>query len=547
MNHIQRSLMSNAHTSSFSRRSLVRSTTFAALGLVATNRPGTAASFQGETSMFATNQEATPEVQFVPAPEGKTDLIVAAGADMTSPDPAMATGGTDASMHSILFDNLVQIDADGVEQPMLATEWTAIDDITWEFILRSGALFQDGTPVLSSDVKYSIERTRAPETTGSVVATNFNTVEEILTPDDATVHFRTVGPDPLLPKRLASFGGEIIPQAYAEEVGLDGFAEAPIGAGPFILAEWLPDERIVLSPFQDYWDGAPNVSEVTILPRPESATRIGSLLSGESDIALVVMPDQYETINTTDGYRVGTHLYAGLYALAVNSQVPVLSDPLIKQAIAYAIDRDVIINSLWNGQGLAPSGMIPRGSFAFDESLPPIPYDPDRVAQLLEEASYGGEEIIIESTDGYIENDRLMSEAIAQMWQQVGINGMVEIIEISVRAEKNRDKTFQGLFWTNPADTLLDPAGMAWRLLGPGGAQDYWRNERWDELGAEANSSLDEDLRRANYAEMNAIFLEHFPWIPILQPYRGAGIANYVDWQPYQKFDLRPDELALVE
>lgn len=540
------SLPQNAAGASLTRRSVVRAGTLAALSLTF-GRSVSASGSRSGLRPILNGQDEAADVQLIPAPEDKTDLIVAAGSDMTSPDPVMATGGTDASMHSVLFDNLVQVDRDGNEQPMLAVSWEATSDTTWEFKLRPGALFQDGTPVLSSDVKYSIERTRDPATTGSVVATNFKSVEEIQTPDDETVVFVTTSPDPLLPKRLASFGGEIIPQAYAEDVGLDGFAKAPIGAGPFILSEWLPDERIVLEPFADYWGGAPNVDKVTVLPRPESATRVGSLLSGESDISLVIMPDQYQSINETDGYRVGTHLYAGLYALAVNSQVPVLSNPLVKQALAYSIDRDMIINVLWDGMGVAPNGMIPEGSFAFDEDLPSIPYDPDRAAELLQEAGYNGEEIIIETTDGYIENDRLMSEAIAQMWQQAGINGKVEIIEISVRAEKNRDKTFSGLFWTNPADTLLDPAGMAWRLLGPGGAQDYWRDERWDALGSEANGTLDQDVRRANYEEMNAIFLENFPWIPILQPYRGAGIANYVDWQPYQKFDLRPDQLTLVK
>lgn len=418
------------------RRSILRASFFAAAGI----------SIGGA---FARVSAQDAEFDPVPAEEGKVNLIVAAGADMTNPDPVMATGGTDASMHSILFDNLVQVDADGILQPMLATEWTAIDDLTWEFVLREGATFQDGTVVTAADVKFSIERTRDVET-------------------------------------------------------------------------------------------------VTVLPRPESATRIGSLLSGESDIALVVMPDQYETINQTDGYHVGSHLYAGLYALAINSQVEVLSDSRIKQALAYAMDRKTIIDSLWLGLGVEPTGMIPQGSFAFDSNLSVIPYDIDRAKALLEEAGYDGAPIVIETTDGYVENDRLMSEAIAQMWQQVGINAQVEVIEISVRAEKNRDKTFKGLFWTNPADTLLDPAGMAWRLLGPGGAQDYWRDERWDELGVEGNSILDEERRLEIYSEMNEIFLENFPWIPVIQPYRGAGIANYVSWQPYQKFDLRPDQLDLV-
>lgn len=507
---------------------------------------------QGDTTpATATTETSEPEPTSPPeritVPEGKTDLVIAAGSDLTTPDPALSTGGTDASVHSNLYDHLVWRGPDGTLQPMLATKWEALDDTTWEFTLREGALFHHGEPVTSVDVQYSIERTRDPETKGSVVASNFATVESIETPDEGTVIFKTTSPDPLLPARLASFGGQILPKAYTEEVGMEGFAEKPIGAGPFKFVEWVKDDRVVLEAFAEYWDGAPTVETAIFKPRPETAARVSSLLSGEADMALIIMPDQFELINSSGTYRVATALYNGFYGLAVNSQVPVLSKPEIKQALSLGIDRQTIIDSFWQGQGIIPSGMIPEGSFAFDPSLPPLAYDPEEAKARLEAGGYDGEEIVIETTDGYLESDRQMAEAVVQMWQQIGINAKVELIEASVRSQKNRDKSFKGLWWTNPADTLGDPAGMAWRLLGPGGSQDYWRHERWDELGEEANSILDEEKRRQNYAEMNEIFLEHFPWIPILQPYRGWGVANYIEWEPYNKFDLRPNRLKFVE
>src|SRR5260370_40748751 len=104
-----------------------------------------------------------------------------------------------------------------------------------------------------------------------------------------------------------------------------------------------------------------------------------------------------------------------------------------------------------------------------------------------------------------------MAEAIAPMWKDVGLNPVVEVIEYSVRAQKNRDRSFKGLFWSDPTSTLGDPDGMMWRLLGPGGPQDYWRQAEFDKLGDEARFSVDESLRDRNYKRMTEIFVENFP------------------------------------
>src|SRR5438094_5540606 len=125
--------------------------------------------------------------------------------------------------------------------------------------------------------------------------------------------------------------------------------------------------------------------------------------------------------------------------------------------------------------------------------------------------------MVLESST-IVGNDRQMSEAIVEMWKKVGINARMETIEASVRAEKNRDKAFKGLFWSDPTSTLQDPDGMMWRLLGPGGPQDYWREPEFDRLGNEARFSLDEKLRADNYQKMTDIFIENFPWLPVVQP-----------------------------
>ena len=160
---------------------------------------------------------------------------------------------------------------------------------------------------------------------------------------------------------------------------------------------------------------------------------------------------------------------------------------------------------------------------------------------------YKGEEIFIETTSGYTANDKPMSEAIQAMWRDVGINVKVEVVEYSVRAQKNRDKSFKGLWWSDPTSTLRDPDGMMWRLLGPGGPQDYWRHPEFDELGTAARFSVDEKFRGEAYKEMTKIFLEHLPWLPVIQPYEDYGLQKYVEWtaNPNQQFEVRRFNLKL--
>jgi peptide/nickel transport system substrate-binding protein len=227
--------------------------------------------------------------------------------------------------------------------------------------------------------------------------------------------------------------------------------------------------------------------------------------------------------------------------LSVNSKRPPLDNPLVKQALSLAIDREAIVKELWRGRGIVPSQPIAKGDNYFDPSLPPLVYDPKEARERLKKAGYKNEEIFIETTVAYVSQDKAMSEAIAAMWKDVGVNVKVEVIEYSVRAQKNREKTFKGVWWADPTSTLGDPDGMMWRLLGPGGINDYWREAKFDELGNAARFSVDEKFRGEAYREMTKIFLENFPWLPIIQPYEDYGLQKYVEWtpNPNQQFEIR--------
>ncbi len=494
-------------------------------GLAAQAAPGGTGDAKPATAATAT---ITPQ----PARSAKRDVVIMQGADATTLDPHLSTFATDVNVTFTIFDNLTFRNEDqSVIRPMLATEWK-VEERRWELKLRPHVRFHNGDPLTSEDVKFSIERTYDP-TARTGVANVFSTVERIETPDPLTVIFQMRQPDALLPSRLAFYGGQIMPKAYFEKVGPAGFQQWPIGTGPYKFAEWQKDSQLILERFDSYWGGAPSFERVIFKPRPEIAPRVAALLAGEADLVTSVPADQLDVINRSGRARADGALYNGLHVLVVNATVPPLNNRFVKQALSLAIDRDAIIRAVHKGQGVIPNGLIAQGDFGFDATLPPLEYNPDRAKQRLKEAGYGGEEIVFETTQGYMDGDRQMAELVHEMWQKVGVNSKLQLIEIAERAEKTRQKSFRGIYWSDPVSTLLDPDGMMYRLLGPGGSQEYWTDKDWIRLGNEARSSLDQGVRLQNYRQMNAMALQHLPWIPVVQPRRLSGIANGIEFRPY--------------
>jgi peptide/nickel transport system substrate-binding protein len=474
----------------------------------------------------------------------RTNLVIAQGSDITQLDPHFATSASDVGFVFNLYDTLLRIDRDRQIRPSLATGWQIVTGTNWEFKLRPDVRFHNGEPLTADDVKFSIERTYKART---ILATVFNTVERIETPDPYTVRIHTKKPDPLLPARLTSYGGQILPKRYVEDAGAEGLRARPVGTGPVRFVEWIKDDRLVLEAVPEYWGGRIDPAQIVLRPLPEVGPRVAALLRGEADIVTALPPDHADRVARHPSTKVEEILYAGLYVLVVDSRRPPLGNPLVKQALSLAIDRTAIVKDLWRARGLVPSGPIPKGESFYDDTLPPLAYDPDLARRRLAEAGYRQEPIVLESSAGHLANDRAMSEAIVAMWRDVGIAARLEILEKSVLAQKTRERSFKGLRWSAPVSPLGDPDAMMWRLLGPGGVHDNWRHARFDELGDAAQSSMDSKFRRQAYREMTAIFQEHLPWIPVIQPIDSYGLQRTVDWKPYsdQRIEIRAFNLRM--
>lgn len=469
----------------------------------------------------------------------KRELVVLQAIDLTALDPHATTYASDTRVSFNLFDTLMRRHSDGTLHPALATSWRRETPTTWRFRLRTDVRWHDGARFTAIDAKYSLDRTFDPSVKAARLLPVFETIDRTEAPDPETLLVHTKQPDVLMPARLA-FCGRIVPWTYIDRVGYTGFNQRPVGSGPLRFVSWTKGERCVLEANPDYWDGRLDLDRVVFRPVAAPAARLEALLRGDADLITGLLPEHVDRVATHPATRVVSTPYAGLYVLAVNVWISPLNDPLVRQALSLAIDRETIVKELWRGRGLVPSGPIPRGDTLHDPALPPLAYDPGEARRRLRRAGYSGEPVYLETTTGYMANDRLMTDAIAEMWEDVGVTVVVEVIDGPTRHLKNRQQTFKGLWWSDPTSIIRDPDGMMGRLLAPGQPHDYWRHPEFERLRRAARAG-EEAERAAAYRRMTALFLEHNPWIVVVQPYEDYGIQRYVEFTPSpdQTLELR--------
>jgi peptide/nickel transport system substrate-binding protein len=468
------------------------------------------------------------------------DLVIGQGTDVSHLDPHYSTSASDVNVFFNLYDNLVLRDEQLNLTPGLATSWKLMDEKTWQFKLREGVVFHNGDPCTADDVKFSLERAIADNPRTSVYAA-LNTIERVEILDPLTVNLVTKSPDPLLPTRLSYYGGMIVPKQYFEKVGMEGFRKAPVGTGPIKFVEWKKDERLVFEAHKRYWRTPLPYDKIIYKPYPETAARIAALLAGEVDFITAVPPDQVEVIDKSGTARVEGALYAGFFSYTFNVKIPPLDNKLVRQAMHYALDRQAIVKKLWRGRGVVPNDAYPNvDKIGYDAKKSPFEFNPKKAKELLAQAGYKGEEIKLESAVGYLSNDKQLTETVAAMLQDVGINAKVQLLEYSVRAQKVRQKTIEGLLLGDPTSTLLDPDGMFWRLMQPGGLIDYWRHPEWDRLMGEARILQDQQKRDEHYKKAASIFLDDVPVLIVLQPEKTFALKKELQWK------ARSDEIVVV-
>lgn len=440
-----------------------------------------------------------------------------------------------------VFETLIAVDyQDGQAlKPGLAVSWERIEPTVLELELRQGVTFHDGTAFTAEDVVFSFGPERMGEGAPGYQAflSFLTTIDSVEAIDDYTVRVSTVDPDPILELRLSGWGAQIVSKDAFEALEGDWarWAAAPVGTGPFEIAALVPSERLVLRAFEGYWGERPNVDEVAFLDVPETSTRVSGLLSGDFDIIGELPPDQIPTVEANDGFRVEGGTIQNHRVITYNMNNSWLQDVRIRQALSLAIDRQLLVDTIWQGRVEVTNGMQwPEFGPLYDAERQEPAYDPDRARELLAEAGYEGEVIPYRIRANYYPAEIIESEALVAMWQAVGIN-----VDMQIHDSWDQVYAEPGTGIRNGSNPPLfnDPVSGLWRNYGNVGVEatrDNWQNDEFNALGRILLTSLDTGERAAAHKAMLDIFHDQDPPSAILHALgQFYGVREGIAWTPY--------------
>jgi peptide/nickel transport system substrate-binding protein len=375
----------------------------------------------------------------MPAAAQTLTIGVRAGPD--SIDPHFTASGTHAEALKHVFDTLVW-SGRGLElEPRLATSWTAVDPTTWEFKLRPGVKFHDGSDFTAEDVKFSIER--IPTVSGPNPTTIYiRRVKTITVVDPLTIRIGTDGPAPNLPNdfiRLFIVSHKAA-AGLTKETANEAFnsGKAAVGTGPYKFVSWTPKDQLILDRFDGYWGGKEPWARHVRKEIPNDAARVAQLKAGQVDLIVRVPASDVDALSRDARLTVQKidTVYVFNLEMDMRDNSPQVSakdgsalaknpfqDARVREAVDLAIDRKALAEIAMEGLGKEQNQMVTPSIFGFSKTLPPRAFNPTRAKQLLTEAGYpNGFRVTFSFTSDRLPGDRQVGTSVAQMLAAVGID-----------------------------------------------------------------------------------------------------------------------------
>ncbi len=451
-----------------------------------------------------------------------------------------------------MSENLFRLAADDLSpEPWLATGATQLDPLTWEIGIRSGVEFHNGNMMDAQAVKDSLERTiRLSAGSADSLA-----IDSITVQDEQTINLTTLEPRPTLPGLLTNPAVAIVDAAAADAAGEGNFIDAGAMTGPYIPTKYIQEERLETVANDNYWDGKPPLAGIIQVAIPDTNSRELALQAGDVDVVINLSPEGVQIIEAQPELRVATAgIGTSVVMWWVNFEREALSDPLVRQAVAHAIDRESISGLIAPaGTGSYADTLLPEGIVTCPGVSGPS-FDPARSRELLSQASYADAD-----GDGFVEKDGqpleiviggypqrfqlpIMAETAQAMLADVGIRVDVQITEWSTVKEPTWD-----LFgWYNNVVDAGDPVLNVSKFVGlEANAESSAANNfgHYDhtavaDVVARAGGESDVEQRKRIACEAMAVVTEEIAILPVAHAYFLYGVSEQVT-----NFDPHPAHL----
>jgi peptide/nickel transport system substrate-binding protein len=408
--------------------------------------------------------------------------------------------------------------------PDAAEKWETPDDKTIVFHLNPNAKFQNGQPVKAADVKWTYDSMMADNFVTSKKS-GYSAVDHIEAPDDHTVIFRLKEPNPGIFDNLTV---GILPTGADTNV----YKTKPIGAGPYKVVEFRPDDRVVLEAFDQWHGGAPKIKHVIVRIIPDATTRVLEMRRGTINFEVNQIP--FENVAEFDGksdFKVVKTPGSVYQYIAINMRDPALSKADVRRAVHHAIDRQRIIRDIQRGYAKPTDTMLAEGHWARADNLPSYPYDPNKAKQLLAKAGYpNGFSFVFKTSTDAEANSR--AQVIQQMLKQVGINMQIQSNEMSTFFADIGKGNFQ--MYSLSRNGIQDPdfyyvIFYSKNTPPDGQNRGYYKNPRVDQLLIQGRSTFDRTKRKPVYGEIQKIVQEDLPYISLNLQSNVAVMRSNVD------------------
>lgn len=470
-------------------------------------------------------------------------LLFGNGAEPKTLDPQRATGVTENKIISVLIEGLIAYHPtdDNLPEPGVAERWEPnADASSWTFYLREDALWSNGDPVTAGDFVYSYERMLNPAFPGEYsqmlfVLKNAEAYQNgeisdfsevgVTAVDEKTLRFDLVGPTPYFINMLKHYSWfPVHPptiEAHGGRFDMSGAWTLPenfVGNGPFVLTEWRPNQYIRVTRSPSYWDREMmRLNEVYFFPIEDDNTEKRMFDSGLLHVTGTVPTNDIPVLRRTQPDLIHIDDYLGTYFFRMNVTRPPLDNPLVRKALAYAIDRRALVDKVTLGEQVPTTAFVPKG-FKGYPTPEIITYDPDRARQYLAEAGFPGGEgfpdlyLLFNTSEGH----RKIAEAIVAMWNaNLGINMQLENKEwkVYLDAQTHLDYDVSRSGWIGD---YMDPITfLELFTTGNGNNDTGWGNPEYDALIAKAFRSRTEAEHFASLQAAEKILLDEMPVVPI--------------------------------
>jgi len=491
----------------------------------------------------------------VPAASAR-ELTIGLASAVTAVDPHFHFTGANMSMSRHFFDPLILQDEKRRLRPGLAVSWRALDPTTWEFKLRQGVKFHDGSDFTAEDVKYTLWRAvNVPNNPGSFEVYIRN-VKEAVVVDAHTILLKTERPYPQLPGDMSTFG--IISHRVADYATTKDFAtgKAMIGTGPFKFVEWVPGDRIVALRNDAYWGEKPAWDKVTFRFISNNPSRLAALLSGGLDVIEQVPSTDVRMIAARSDVSLAQTVGNRLIHLQLDSNrdvspyvtdktgAPLARNPLkdqrVRLAISKAINRQAIADKILNGAGVPSGQVMPDGFYGTSPNIRAEAYDPEGAMRLLAQAGYPeGFAIVLHAPNDAYEQDENVSLAIAQMLARVGIAVKVEVMPRGILGKKSASLDTSMHFAGFTSDTGEAAASMRNLVStydsekGRGIAnRGRYSNPQFDQMLEDALTVLDDEKRESLIQQATEFVMPDVPIVALYLQVPSWGLRKGFAYAP---------------